>query len=205
MIYAKILEGAQPEAVLKALDDTGALASSSHWSRLLGALALLMADKPNEAVSALQEAAKRGAPEKLCRNLMAMCVAMSGSEAAGSEGLPSLDLPEDSEKMLLLLCGFQAGSQQASEFLDSAGREWATSLITDPHLAAQGLLSQWCDQGKWDEALASADRLIRSGPVWARELAALVRVRHALERACRGEVEEADIELQEIESLMQLG
>jgi hypothetical protein len=205
MIYTKILEGAEPEAVLQALDDTVALASSSHWPRLLGALALLMAEKPNEAISALREAAGRGAPEKLCRNLTAMCVALSGSEAMGSEALPSLDLPEESEKILLLLCGFQAGSQQVREFLDSSGREWVTSLITDPHLASQRLLSQWCDQGKWDEALASADRLIGSGPVWARELAALVRVRHALERACRGEVEEADIELRELETLMQRG
>ena len=84
-------------------------------------------------------------------------------------------------------------------FINTLGEEWVARCPADPGLVARKLLTALCNESRWDEALKFADSLARHALAGAAEMAAMVRLRRALERGSRGELEDAERELAELE------
>jgi tetratricopeptide (TPR) repeat protein len=200
LVYAEVLHHAEPPAILSVADRALSLAPDSPWPRLLAMLGLLIAGDVNSALPRLEAAEERGAPEIACRCLRSLCAIVSGTPATVTDKeLAALRLPREAEAVIRLLCDAEPEPTRIEAFVRALGEAWITHCPTDPSLMARRLLTAWCDDGKWDEALRFADELAHSSESWAVELATLARVRHALERAGRGELEEAERELRELE------
>jgi hypothetical protein len=80
-------------------------------------------------------------------------------------------------------------------FVAEAGTDWVSRCPAELPARARKLLAGLCDEGQWAGARAVAERLAGTGEPWAEELADLVRIRHGLALALRGELEAADREL----------
>jgi hypothetical protein len=120
--------------------------------------------------------------------------ALTAGEAAG------LGLPPESAAVVEFLSAPGPEVDRLEKLVRALGPGWARWCPIGAAGAARRLLSAWCDQGRWDEGLALADGLTRAGLGWAAELAALVRVRRALERGAGGELDEADRDLAALEA-----
>ena len=107
----------------------------------------------------------------------------------------ALGLAADSRAAIGLLCGPGAEAERIKAFFAAAGDAWPARCPTDPRVLARKRLAALCDEGEWDEAMDFADELQLTGEPWGRELATLTKLRHALQRALRGELEEAERDL----------
>jgi hypothetical protein len=91
------------------------------------------------------------------------------------------------------------GAGPESDRLDSFTQKLrAEGLRFDPcesGTTTAKLLARWCELGQWDEARQTAHELLKSDKPWARELASLVIVRHALVSAIKDDLETAEKEL----------
>lgn len=197
MVYSAVMRRAEPAAISSAADRAADLAPSSPWPPMLAALGMIIAGEAEAAASRIAVARERGAPESACHYLQSMSSALSG---ASSEDLPALALPDDPDAVVRLLCGIEPAPERIDALTRTMGKAWMARCGADPYFVACQLLAGWCDEGRWDEAMKCADGLLQSGLQWAADLAALTRVRHALERACRNELEEANHELQQLEA-----
>jgi hypothetical protein len=197
---------AEPQAITRAAEQVAALAPASPWPPLLAALGRLIVGEAGEALTHLRAAEERGAPERACRCLRAVCAAASsGAAALTDDDLTALHLPVEVEAIVRLLCGPGEASTRLDGFVRTLGAGWISCCPIDPAIAARHLLATWCEAGQWEQALTLADELTHSGRPWAQELWTLTHVRHALERASRGELREAERELQALETPPQSG
>lgn len=200
-VCAEALRQAEPAAISSAADRALSLAPTQPWPQLLAAVGLLIAGDASAASLRLDAAEERGAPQTACRCLRSLCAAASGTPTTvPGEDLAALRLPGQAKAMVDLLCGAGPEASRIETFVHALGKEWLAQCPTDPARIARRLLATWCDDGKWDEVFKFAEELARSGEAWAVELATLARVRHALERAGRGELEAAEEELHEVEA-----
>lgn len=194
LVLKEILRHAEASAITREAERATALAPTSPWPQLLAALGLLIVGDVSSARSRLDVAETRGAPAVVCRCLRSTCAAASsGAATLTDEELNTL--PGEVGAVVRFLCGSETLVARIKTFADKFGEDWLAHCPTDPHLAARRFLAILCDEGKWEEAMRFADSLARSKQPWAKELAVLARVRHALQRACRGELDEAESEL----------
>jgi len=205
LVNAEVRRSAGLDAISRAVGRAVELAPTSPWPQLLAALGLLMAGEVEATMSHLDAAAACGAPESICRGLRAVCTALSGRAVLAEEDLVALHLTVVADAIVRLVCDEGTEPARIEAFVRAFGDEWIAWCPTDPQRTARRLLAAWCDRGNWDEVLEYVDRLERSALPWAKELAALVRVRHALESASRGALEAADRALQELETWLQSG
>jgi Tfp pilus assembly protein PilF len=198
VLCAAVLNNSDAEAISEATQRATRLVPNSPWPLLLAGLGHLIAGDTGAAHLEIENAKEKGAPEATYLRLQSLCTAMSGSAEATNEELPRLTSPDAIDAVISFLCG--AGGIAAVKDLISDG--WITRCLTNPQLTARRLVADWCEAGKWDEAFRAAGALGQSPHPWAKELAALLHIRHALERTVRGEFGEADGELQEAETLL---
>jgi len=114
----------------------------------------------------------------------------------------ALKLPPETAALLRWLCSEEAELDKLKALMLQFGDEWIQLCPANAQLAARRWLANWCEAGEWAQALEWLHRLARSGEPWAVELAALGGVRRALERATRGELEEAERELRALEEAL---
>jgi hypothetical protein len=169
--------------------DAAALALQSPWPHLLAAVGFLVAGRGDQGGQSATKAAQLGGPDLLCRGLAAVA-ARDGSSFSDGD-LMALKLPADVGAVVRAACGLGGEVDRLAALARTLGDRWLTQCPMKPEAAARRLLSTWCDDGNWPEALAFADALGKSGQQWAVDVAVLVRLRHALARAERGELTEA--------------
>ena len=199
-VYTNILGHAEPKVIVEAADRAQTLAPTSPWPQVFAALGLLMEREPESALAHLEAAEARGAPEPICRCVRSLCFIISGTPVTMTdEELTALRLPKKVEATIHLICGTGSELARMEAFVHAFGEAWITHCPIDPVIIARQLLTVWCDNRRWSEALQFVDDLTRSGVSWAMELATLVRVRYALDRAFQGELKEAEQMLHELD------
>ncbi len=200
LVYADVLRQTEPKVIVNAAHRAQELAPISPWPQILAALGLLMAREPGLALAQLEAAEAYGAPEPVCHCLRSLCAVVSGAPATiTDEERTALRLPQKADAIIRLLCGAGPEVARMEAFVRVFGETWIAHCPIDPDLMASRLLAAWCDSGKWDVALKFADELVRSGEVWAKDLALLTRGRYALEQAVQGDLEKAERMLSALE------
>lgn len=202
-VCVEVARGADAETIMRAAEDARQSSPASYWPRLLAAAGLLRAGAGDAARESLAAAEESGAPANVCRALCALCDAARGPAELSEEEISALALPEEVAAVLRYI--FAAGTETARlEALARAlGERWPELCPTDAEPAARRLLAALCEEDRWGEALECARALARTDAAWAAELSALVRVRHALTMALRGELDAADDELRELEAALE--
>jgi tetratricopeptide (TPR) repeat protein len=200
-LFAEVMRGAQAEAIAQGAKRAGLLAPSSAWSQTLAALCFIIAGESEIALTHLNAARECGATESVCRYLQRMCAPQTETAPKSEVNLSVLEQPDEIETVARVLCGQEIEPERAGAIDKILGEGWINDCLLNPYLAASRLLAIWCDELKWDEALLCVREFAQSDVGWAIELAALVRVRRALDCASRGELE-ADQALKEVESLL---
>lgn len=201
-IYKQVRDHANPKAILDAVAYTTDLVLDNPYPHLIAVLGLLIAGERNAALSCLDEAEERGAPGAICRSLRTLCTITSELGTIPEEDLTVLRLPKEVKAILRLICGEGSEPYRIEDYVNIFREKWITQCPTDPRLVARWLLTTWCEEGKWDQALDLANELVQSDDAWAKELAILVQVRHALNRASQGELGEAELELISLETYL---
>jgi hypothetical protein len=191
--YAGLLRGATQEELVAAAE----VAPDSPWPKLLVVVALLMKGKAPLADDLLKTAQQQGAPAALCETFETLSRLISGTVRIDKNSLAALRLRPELSAAVHLQAGSESQPLRAAAYVHALGDRWIEFCPTNPQSLARVLLSTWCAEGRWDEALLFARRLALSTQTWATELATLTQVRHALECACRGKLVEAEKELEE--------
>lgn len=190
-VYAALLRRESPEKLISA-----AAEAQSSWPKLLVALALQIAGMAPAATDLLNSAPKEGAPPAVCDRLRALSDTITGAIQVDQEKLVALGLPLQVVAAVYLAVGSDPEPTRAKAYVAALGSRWIEFCPLDPEKVARSLLSAWCAEGSWDDALKFAGELALSGQGWAEELSTLTRLRHALERSGRGELAEAEMELE---------
>lgn len=202
-IYAAVARQADASFIAEAIRRAETLATVSPWPRMLAALGLLLAGDAQSARTHVTAAAERGADASLCRQLQTMCDSLEGAAVMPEGDLTALQQVDDPRGIARLLCSLAVDDARGAALERALGAGWLHGYALNPYVTSSRLLAAWCDESNWDRALQFADELAQAELAWATELAALVRVRHALDRAARGELEAADAQLQALEGLLQ--
>gem|GEM_PF-3191720 len=199
-VYAEVTRRSGAAAIAGEADRAMDSAPGSPWPQWMAALGLLMAGERETAAQRL--ATGPDAPELIKRCLQAVCAALSGAGdgSVTDEELATLKAPPETEAIVRLLCGAGDEIAKCEALIESLGEAWIERCPADAQLVARRLIAAWRDEGDWDRALGLARQLERSGQAWAKEMAALTRVRHALEHASRGELAEAEAELRDVDA-----
>ena len=171
---------------------------SGVYGPLLAATGLLSVGDLSGTMEMLDKAEQGGAAGATSRCIRAL--AAGGS--ASPEDLSALQAPPHVLAALRLFCGQGAATARIREYMEAMGDSWVDQCPADPAEMARRLLADWCDDGKWDNALPFCARIERFGHSWAAELAAIVRLRHALMRGATGNLEEAEREIRSVESAL---
>jgi hypothetical protein len=200
LVSARLRDGRALDRLEEAVERAAALAGASPWPHLLAALGLLAAGRADEARARVEVAEQHNAPPALCRCLRALATRSIAEAVLEERDLSALQLSPEVDAVLRVLCGPGTEAARLALFVRILGERWLALCPTDPAASARRLLAAGCDDGNWPEALAFARTLTTVNQPWATELATLVRLRHALERAAGGELEEAEQELQRLEN-----
>ena len=192
-LCAEAARGARP-AEIRATEGT----VSSVYAPLLAATGMLSAHDLSGTMEMLDKAQQRGASSATCRCIRALAVASTASR----EDLSALRVPPQVLASFRLLCGEGPITARIQEYIEAMGDDWMDRCPVDPVEIARRLLAEWCDESKWDDALSFCVQIERLGYPWAAELAAIVRLRHALMRAAAGNLEEAEREIRLVESAL---
>ncbi|MGE0129094.1 MAG: hypothetical protein AB7U82_13530 [Blastocatellales bacterium] len=205
-VYAEVMRRSGATAITGEADQAMDLAPGSPWPQWLAALGLMIAGESEIAMKRLAASVNEDAdaPELIRRCLQAVCAALSGAgdDSMTDEELAALNMPPETEAVVRLLCGAGDEIARIEALVESRGEAWIERCPVDAQSVARRLIAAWREQGDWDRALELARQLERSGQAWAVEMAALTRVRHALERACQGKLAEAEAELREVEATL---
>jgi tetratricopeptide (TPR) repeat protein len=197
LVLKEILHHAEASAITRAAERATVLAPTGPWPQLLAALGLLIMGDVSSARSRLDVAETRGAPEGVCRCLRSTCaVASSGTATLTDEELNTL--PGEVGAVVRFLCGAEPETARIKKYANKLGETWLAHCPTDPSLTARRFLAILFDEGRWEEVMRFADILARSEQPWAKDLAALARVRHALHSADRGDLKQAEMELEKV-------
>jgi hypothetical protein len=200
-VYAELTRRSGATTLDGEADRAADLAPGNPWPQWLAALGLLIAGEREIAARRLATTAATDAAQLIGRCLQAVCSALSGAgdDPMADQELAALKLPPETEAIIRLLCGAGDEIAKCESLIESLGETWIERCPADAQAVARRLIAAWREQGDWDRALKLARQIERSGQAWAVELAALTRARHALERASRGELAEAEAELREVE------
>jgi hypothetical protein len=200
-VYAEMTRRSGATTLDGEADRAADLAPGNPWPQWLAALGLLIAGEREIAARRLATTAATDASQLIHRCLQAVCSALSGAgdDPMADQELAALKLPPETEAIIRLLCGAGDEIAKCESLIESLGETWIEHCPADAQAVARRLIAAWREQGDWDRALKLARQIERSGQAWAVELAALTRARHALERASRGELAEAEAELREVE------
>jgi hypothetical protein len=185
-VVQAIAEAKGPTEIGAAFTEAERGAPDSAWTATLAAFGLLAAGDPAAAAARLDEATARGAPSPVVAALAVLVESVRGGVALPPGVGAALRLPAVVATGLAFLAGVD-GTEPEPLLQD-------LELKMTPALARR-LLRHLCDQGRWPEARAHAARLAAVGEAWAGDLAALVRLRHALHLAASGDLDGADREL----------
>ena len=202
-VCTELARSADAERISREVDAAHSLSSSSYWPQLLAALGLIRVGAIDNAREQLAQAAASGASENLCRVLHSLCNASHCTTELTLEEISELKLPEVIAAVLRYMFVGGPDSECVAALPRVLGERWLELCPTELQLTARRLLAALCEDDRWDEALECARALSRMDAGWARELYALVAVRHALTLALRGELETADDELRELELTLQ--
>ncbi len=165
-------------------------ATAGPWSRLVAAVNLLIAGQREPALARIKAAEQEGAPAPLCRCLR--LVIEPGSEApVEPDEIDGLRLPAEADAIVRALAGAGDDGARLAALARTLGERWVSLCPLEPEAAAARVLCAWCAAGNFAEARNFSDALVRSGATWAADLAALVRLRHALGLAQQGRLDEA--------------
>jgi hypothetical protein len=157
--------------------------SGNCWAELLGAVARLKEGDPAAASEALRT------PQAIFD--------LKGAALARDSASPPIRLPVEVSAALNLLHGQAEASVRAATWISDCGKRWIELCPVAPHWVAAAVLSTLCGEGKWHRALEFATELECTGQDWAKELAALTRIRRALARAISGDLGGAEIDLKD--------
>ena len=175
------------------------------WPHVFAAVGLVMASCEESAREHVQAAEAHGAPPEVCLCIRALCDVLAGAPSAvPEETLVALGLSPQVDVALRMLIGPGGFGERARAFVRELGGRWLSDTPLEPRVVAALALGAMCSAGEWDEALAFADGSIESGQMWAADMAALVRVWHALTIAVCGQATEAETELLALASQAQL-
>lgn len=202
-VCVAVARSADAETISLAADGAHALAPLSHWPQLMAVLGLVRAGATEAARDRLDQAAASGAAENVCRVLRTLCGAAHVTAELAVEEISALNLPEVVAAVLRYLFIGGPDSERMDAMAQALGKRWLELCPTELQLTTQRLLAAWCEEDRWDEALECARALAHMDTDWAKDLWALVSVRHALTLALRGELETADDELRELEAALQ--
>jgi tetratricopeptide (TPR) repeat protein len=178
---------------------TDATTGASPWPPLVAAAQCLCNGHVDLARTALAQAVRRGAPEGLCQAVRTLLGCAAGETTFSANELAGVGLPRDAMSALRLHFGPGSEADRIKAFVSEHGGEWLDKLPGHPESAARRVLSSLCNDGAWTEALRSIDALEHAPQPWARELWALVKIRHALELAVSGKLAEGERELRSLE------
>ena len=200
-IYSAWRTGAGPQAIVDAAARAEQAAPESPWPSLVAGLALLGAGEVGQASARLEAAEQRHAPQNVCRCLRAVMQALDRQSHLTEQELADLGLPPYVEAIVGVLCApDQEEVNRFARLVESLPDAWIERTPTDPMRLAWRLAAAWCDAKRWDDALRLAALLGESDRCRADELAGWVRLRQARDRAARGELQQAEQELQELEA-----
>lgn len=201
-VYAELMRRSGATTLDGEASRAADLAPGNPWPQWLAALGLLIAGEREIAARRLAMATATDASQLTRRCLQAVCSALSGAgdDPIANEELAALKLPPKTEAIIRLLCDAGDEIAKCEMLVESLGETWIERCPADAQAVARRLIAARREQGEWDRALELARQLEHSGQAWAVELAALTRARHALERASRGELAEAEAELREVEA-----
>lgn len=162
------------------------------WAKLFAGLAQLAPANVAGADASWSTARECGLNEDFCLALEALGAALGGGRRITVAELAALGLSPIGAATVWLAVGEAPESERAGAYFAAAGERWIESCPTDPERLARVLADRWCGDGNWEQAFLLAERLDRCAAPWAAELAELIRVRRALERAVRGEFDAAE-------------
>jgi hypothetical protein len=202
-VFAEVVRQADAPRIADALRRAETLAALSPWPRLLAAVGLLLAGDAEAARAQLEAAAAHGADASLSQQLQSMCDFLSGAAVMPEGDIARLREVEDVRAVARLLCNMEVEAARVAALEQALGAGWLHGYALNPYVTSARLLNAWCDEANWDKALQYADELTQTELAWATELAALVRVRQALDYAQRGELDAADAQLQSLERLLE--
>lgn len=200
-VYAEIVHRTGREVIANAAERAAENAPTSAWPQLLAAVGLLTVVDAERARAAVAAAESRSAPEPVLRLLRAVCDVLAGAATiVTDDDLAALRLPSESAAIVRFLCGSGTEAARVAALVTALGDQWMVHSPVDPAAMARRLAAALCRKGTSHAALEHADRLERSGQDWAIALAGHVRVVAALQRAARGELQEAERELARVEA-----
>jgi hypothetical protein len=207
LVAEQVVQRTKAEGVCKAVAQAEELAPDNPWPSLLAALGLLIDGEIDSARMYLDAAEEHGAPESTCRCLRAVCSAVDrlGTDyptdrgSMTDEDLAAQALQKHVTAVVRFVCGQDALPARISTLVDALGDDWFEYCPTEPEFIACWLLAASCEAERWNEALSLVDRLAQSERLWAKDLVALTRIRHALANATQGNWEEAASELRDLE------
>jgi len=205
-VCAEILQRRGSEAIASAVAQATEEAPASPWPHVIAAVGLLILVDAERARAATAEAGSRQAPEVVLQVLRAVTDALQGAPAVVTdEMLSALRMPAESAAAVRLLCGSGPELPRLAGLFATCGDEWIVRAPVDPAVIARRFAAALCRDGRTEAALQHARVLERSGQAWAIALAGHIRLALALQRAVRGELEEADRELAQAEANLTSG
>lgn len=192
--------GGGPDVVAERGDQAGRDVPHSPWVPAMTALALLLSGGAENASAYLDSSQQTGLPEPLVRALRAVARVLKGGGGLPAEALAPLQLPPELEALIGVACAPEDSlAEWAGRLAARLGDGWVAASPRDPAQVARSLLEKWCAEQDWEHVLKFTKQLEGLRHRWAVELAALVRLYHALQLAAAGNLDRAERELNDLD------
>jgi hypothetical protein len=191
---------AERESIALACTGAAGQVPTSPWPHLVAGVLALAAAQVDAARDRIACGEQHGAPALLCRALRACCATEAAEGALSDDDLAALALPPQVEATVRVLAGPGSDADRLLAWFGIVGLAGWPLCPVDAEKTARQLLYRWCEDRRWTQVEALAGLLARSGQAWARDLAALVRLRLALEMAVEVRLEEAAERLRQLEA-----